>query len=504
MKDVFKTILIATSLIFITACGSSGDGSSEEIPTVIDDNQTLEENTTSQDGNQSGSDRVIKRVITGLVVDGYIKEATVFLDLNDDGELSANEPSSTTDENGSFSLNYDGTDNPTLVSVGGIDVDTNRPFEGRLKAPLESEDLNITPITTIISEYMRDMNQSIDVAKSKISGTLGIPSESLFKDPIKVAKTENDNSLLSSCWQIEQGLDVLRSGGGESDQIYKAFTSTIHEMPEDRGSVADVFENMLQSEKSLDILGEDLRELSKTSVDISRNIDDLLKTDLELSKDSDMLKVTYAIYENIDSVKENIESGNQDYTLISVDNFAEFDHREVIARDIIKENNLSEDSFSTLLENIEFSEKPDDILKKIEKDLIPELQPRPIPTEDSIVDENLEKIDELKDGEEKPIANDKLVEEPKPVDNVVDIKEDPVIEKSNSITSSDQTESTQEPEQNPPATTETVDTQKDSSSEINTETDNSEDNQNLSDDEVDNLMSNNTIPAPPTRPSMVQ
>ncbi|MDP1558064.1 MAG: calcium-binding protein, partial [Nitrosomonas sp.] len=59
--------------------------------------------------------------VSGNVIDGYVKGATVFADLNGDGILNAGEVSTTTDAFGNFKFPAGATGFGNLISTGGTD-----------------------------------------------------------------------------------------------------------------------------------------------------------------------------------------------------------------------------------------------------------------------------------------------------------------------------------------------------------------------------------------------
>ena len=70
-------------------------------------------------------------VLTGKVIDGYVKNADVFADANGDGIWNAGEAKATSNANGEFKLtNAKGS----IIASGGIDGLTGKAFEGVLKA----------------------------------------------------------------------------------------------------------------------------------------------------------------------------------------------------------------------------------------------------------------------------------------------------------------------------------------------------------------------------------
>ncbi len=69
--------------------------------------------------------------VTGEVIDGYVRGATVFVDANKNGVFDSGETFTTTDTLGNFTL----TVAPSLatfpiVVTGGVDITTGLRFEG--------------------------------------------------------------------------------------------------------------------------------------------------------------------------------------------------------------------------------------------------------------------------------------------------------------------------------------------------------------------------------------
>ncbi|MEK0189483.1 putative Ig domain-containing protein, partial [Microcoleus anatoxicus] len=87
---------------------------------------------------------------TGVVIDGYINGATLFLDANKNGIKDTNEPSTITNSDGKFDLNIpfetfdtnkNGEIDPSegnLVAIGGTDTATGLPLETPVTAPPDS------------------------------------------------------------------------------------------------------------------------------------------------------------------------------------------------------------------------------------------------------------------------------------------------------------------------------------------------------------------------------
>jgi mono/diheme cytochrome c family protein len=129
-------------------------------------------------------------VLRGLAVDGYLQGATVYLDVNRNGVQDAGEPSTTTDTNGRYALDYSGvTGNIAGLSVivtGGVDADTGFAFAGKLSAAVASSSQSqvVTPLTSLVHTMVQD-GHSINVteAEKQVASTLGLTPSQLSTDP---------------------------------------------------------------------------------------------------------------------------------------------------------------------------------------------------------------------------------------------------------------------------------------------------------------------------------
>ncbi|MEG4444106.1 DUF4347 domain-containing protein [Microcoleus sp. AT9_B5] len=122
----------------------------------------------------------------GVVIDGYISGATLFLDANKNGILDTNEPSTTTDSGGKFNLNIpfetfdtnkNGEIDPEeghLVATGGIDTATGLPLETPVTAPPDSS--VVTLLTTLIADLI-DKGIEPEEAQSLVKAALSLPAE---------------------------------------------------------------------------------------------------------------------------------------------------------------------------------------------------------------------------------------------------------------------------------------------------------------------------------------
>lgn len=141
-----------TSLL-VTACGGGGAESAAPQQPVKD----------------GGNTAVIKSSIKGKVIDGYVRGATVWLDINADKIRNADEPSAISGQAGSYILELTEAQRECVaystiyvdVPVGAIDEDSGVVTQAYqmsrpplLAAPTVEDVLNISPLTTVLSEQI--------------------------------------------------------------------------------------------------------------------------------------------------------------------------------------------------------------------------------------------------------------------------------------------------------------------------------------------------------------
>ena len=104
---------------------------------------------------------------SGHAIKGPLQNANVFADLNKNGKLDANEPSTVSNSDGSFSFNTSATDFEIVVTTtkDTIDTSSGESFEGlTLKAPIGAD--VISPLTTMVTES--------NLSKEKLADILGL------------------------------------------------------------------------------------------------------------------------------------------------------------------------------------------------------------------------------------------------------------------------------------------------------------------------------------------
>ena len=170
---MFRNLAILLFLLLFIGCGGGGgsDGGSPESTTPI-----------------------VYTDVNGQLVDGYIKNAIVCLDSNLNGLCDSDEKTTVSDDNGTFVFTkIEKSDKfVSLISSGGIDIITNKVFEGQIKTIVNLNDSGkslVTPITDMIaSAFIQSEIKDIYTLKdieTKLANSLDLNISKLHNDPMQ-------------------------------------------------------------------------------------------------------------------------------------------------------------------------------------------------------------------------------------------------------------------------------------------------------------------------------
>jgi hypothetical protein len=197
MGRPMRVVTSIAAALFVAACGGAGGGGAAG----------------------SGS----STLLSGLAVDGYLQGSNVFLDLNSNGALDSGEPSTTTDTNGRYVLDYKGvtglvTGLPIVVS-GGIDSDTGLAFAGQLKAnaDLAAQGQVVTPLTTLVNAMVaQGYAETVLAAKTMVASSLGLTVDQLAVDP--VAAIAHTPGIYTQTVALQRAIQLLASANAVSGE----------------------------------------------------------------------------------------------------------------------------------------------------------------------------------------------------------------------------------------------------------------------------------------------
>ncbi len=180
-----KKQLIAAATIFtvglIAGCGSNGS-------------------STMMNQTSAG-----KSVIAGAVADGYLANATVFMDKNGNYQLDSGEPFTTTDAKGAYSLTVDAADlgkYPIIaLATKGVTIDMDNPTQTVTKSyvmSLPKDSVTGTVSSNFISpmsSQLREMMETgkyanIQQAMADLGNKLGMPTGTNMLQDYMAAKHE--------------------------------------------------------------------------------------------------------------------------------------------------------------------------------------------------------------------------------------------------------------------------------------------------------------------------
>ncbi|KQX25157.1 MULTISPECIES: Ig-like domain-containing protein, partial [unclassified Sphingomonas] len=141
------------------------------------------------DGDYSWNGTDLLGANQGTIADGYISGATVYIDVDGNGQLDLGEDSTTSDANGNYTLVTSQTG--SLRAFGGTNIDTNLPNQLSFAAPSGSTVIN--PLTTLVETLVAGGASASD-AEVQVKQAFGIdPGIDLLKlDLVGAATTDAD------------------------------------------------------------------------------------------------------------------------------------------------------------------------------------------------------------------------------------------------------------------------------------------------------------------------
>ena len=207
---------------------TSISGSDEVTISTAGDN-SFSISCTGDGGSRSASVTVEGyRNTDGVVVDGYISGAEVCIDENDNWICDTSESSTTSDNDGKFTIKYA---NGNLVSIGGTDLDSQTLLDNLLithKLNGHSEFKAVTPVTSIAA-FMEDA--------SLVNAALGIDSsiDVFTSDPVASKGDggiynylyEKGNQLTVIAFAVQNITNNLNTTTETTQDYFKAITEEI-------------------------------------------------------------------------------------------------------------------------------------------------------------------------------------------------------------------------------------------------------------------------------------
>lgn len=153
--------------------------------------------------------------LSGSVSDGDIYGAKVCLDMNENGRCDANEPTTTTARDGSFSLDILKGNDISLkpvIAIGGFDTATNTLYSGTLKGIVSpsNSSLMISPLSDLVATSFLDLGTkdaaALEELENNITTLLDINTTTLYTSPMKSI------NVFQKVQQIENTKELVEMG----------------------------------------------------------------------------------------------------------------------------------------------------------------------------------------------------------------------------------------------------------------------------------------------------
>ncbi|SJM93542.1 DUF4347 domain-containing protein [Crenothrix polyspora] len=137
----------------------------------------------------------VSGVVNGVVQDGYVAGADLYVDTNNNGKADPSEKTGTkTDANGNFAFSSDL--HGTIIAVGGTNTDTNLPNNLVIKGAEGSSVIN--PITTLVQSYIEQhVGGTVQAAETAVKAALGINAgiDLMHFDPLAPKNAANPQAI---------------------------------------------------------------------------------------------------------------------------------------------------------------------------------------------------------------------------------------------------------------------------------------------------------------------
>ena len=243
MKKIAINIIF---LLFFIGCGDS------------DITGYLPEDSTNQIAN------II--TISGRAIDGYLQNAKVCIDLNQNNKCDIFEPQTLTDVKGNFSLTVDkNLGESSIIIEGGIDIDINEEFNGTLIKYINIDNtnilnINVTPITTILHKlYKIEKIKSFSLIKKELANKLNLDKNILENDPTKdinlfkktqiiiniIKKINKEDSNLTYDYLFDKITNDIKNSYTQID-FNNAIDNILNTIKEEKGVTLNIDSNLKQ------------------------------------------------------------------------------------------------------------------------------------------------------------------------------------------------------------------------------------------------------------------
>lgn len=293
MSLKLQTLIPLATALFLIGCSNGGGGG----------------------GNSSSTPATGTTVsFTGVVVDGYISEATVCLDTNVNAKCDSGEPTTMTTSDGTFSFTNVKVPSAKLVPVivtGGTDTATGKAFVGELKHIVDVKNITnssyvyVTPLTDLVAtSFIDSSSQSVSTitqANADVARALGLSEADINADPMK------DKNLFAKTQELQQIKELMltasvkATGSTDTNPLAKKITTAIVHSIQGNGNELDTTEAI----SSLNTLDSSIVIPVNEKEFVSKQIDEI-KNSLQKMVNDDTIDTT-ALNTHQSKLEERVE-----------------------------------------------------------------------------------------------------------------------------------------------------------------------------------------------------
>ena len=171
-----------------------------------------------------------QKIFTGRVIDGYIRGAKVYIDQNNNFSNDENEPSTFTDNEGLFQLQYE---HGTLISEGGVDIITGNQIDKlALSLPLYgyTEYKTVTPLTSLLTFFENRINLNLALGIDNSIDLSNTDPEAMKNDaPIYSYLYEKGNQVAILALGLQVFVDEQSGDNKKSEGAFNSIASILEE-----------------------------------------------------------------------------------------------------------------------------------------------------------------------------------------------------------------------------------------------------------------------------------
>ena len=277
----------------------------------------------------SGTSTVTPKVVTvsGIVADGLIEGATVWLDLTDDSIIDPHEPKDQSDADGSYRLLYNSSIERGLKvrSRGGIDKDTNLAFDGELESSITKSISNSETLTQMISPILTLKSKGVSEERLRVLFPNLPQGELESMHPVDDPNLHLSNVMAHT---LVKQVSSTVSGNPLTDQIADVYTKLSEEL---QSGTTGTFSDLNISDFIIKVSGVEATKASSIATVINQVMDHFNELDLNSETARQRMQEVQSLSQDLisDSIKDFLGLGEgsapslNEFLVSEIDQFIE-------------------------------------------------------------------------------------------------------------------------------------------------------------------------------------